>query len=137
MSSSAQRAHGTLLARNGTTIAEVLGFSGPNLTGQREVTTDLSETWESAIITILRGGDVTLDISYLNNEATHKFVGAGGLGVDFIERTLQTFTITWTNSGGASWTFTAHVSAYNVNVPNAGTVGAQVTLSISGQPVLC
>ncbi len=137
MSTSAQRAHGTLLKRGAVTIAEVLGFSGPNMSAQREVATDLSEDWESAIITLLRGGEMTLDINYLNNEATHKFVGAGGLGVDFINRTLQTFSITWTNSGGALWTFTAHVTGYNTNVPNAGKIDAQVTLAISGQPVFC
>ena len=72
-------AFGTLFKRGATTIAAVSNISGPGLSLDTEdVTThDSASGWEEVVGTILRSGEVSLDLVYDPNAATHKYASGG------------------------------------------------------------
>jgi|APHig6443718053_1056840.scaffolds.fasta_scaffold106160_2 predicted secreted protein len=133
-------AFGTTLKRGGTggtAIAQIQSISGPGLAADTEdVTThDSTGGWEEAVVTILRSGEVTIDILYDPNAATHKNA-AGGLLADLISRASQTYAITFPSSAAVSWTFTAFVTGFEPGAPFDGALTAAVTLKLTGQPTL-
>lgn len=133
-------AFGTTLKRGGTggtAVAQIESISGPGLELDTEdVTThDSTGGWEEVVGTILRSGEVSLDIVYDPNAATHKNA-AGGLLADLVSRTSQTWAITFPSSPAVSWTFTAFVTGFEPDAPHDGKLAASVTLKLTGQPTL-
>ena len=82
---------GTVLKRGATPIAQVLDISGPGLSADTEDVTSHDSTggWEEHVVTVLRTGDVSFDIEYDPNAATHKNAAAGLLA-DLISRAATT-----------------------------------------------
>lgn len=133
-------AFGTTLKRGGvggTAIAQVENISGPELSLDTEdVTThDSTGGWEEHVGTILRSGEVTLDILYDPNHATHKNA-AGGLISDLVSRVSQTYALTFPSSPAVSWSFSALVTAFSPESPVDGALRASVTMKVTGQPTL-
>ena len=130
-------AYGTLLKRAGTTIANVQSISGPGLTLDTEdVTThDSTAAWEEVVATILRSGEVSMDIIYDPNAATHKYA-AGGLLSDLVLRTAVSYTLIFPSSGTVTWTFTAFVTGFEPSAPHDGALTASVTFKLTGAPTL-
>jgi predicted secreted protein len=126
---------GTLLKRNGTTIAEVNNISGPSFSmGTMETTShDSAGGWKQFVTTLKDGGEVSFEINFDPVAATH---GTSGLLDDFVDGTLQTFTITFTDTAHTVWTFTAYVTKFSPSMPVEGKLGASVTLKLSGAPTL-
>ena len=130
-------AFGAILLRGAAPVAGITNISGPGLSLDTEdVTThDSTAAWEEHVGTILRSGEVTLDIIYDPNAGTHKNA-AGGLLNDLTLRTATTFTITFPSTAAASWTFSAFVTGFEPSAPHDGALTASVKLKISGQPTL-
>jgi len=133
-------AYGTTLKRGGTggvAVANILSISGPSLELDTEdVTThDSTGAWEEVVATILRSGEVSFDIAYDPNNATHKNA-SGGLLADFVARTSQTWAITFPSSPAVSWSFTAFVTGFEPDAPVDGALTAAVTMKLTGQPTL-
>lgn len=129
---------GTTLKRGGTggtAIAQISNISGPGLSLDTEdVTThDSSGGWEEVVATILRSGEVTVDIVYDPAAATHKNA-AGGLLADLISRTAQTYAITF--PGAVSWSFSAFVTGFEPSAPHDGSLTASVKFKVTGAPTL-
>ena len=75
---------GTLLKRNGTTIANCQNITGPGMTlGTTESTHQTSTAgWREYIATLLSGGEVTFDANFLPADATQSvlaFLGQRGV----------------------------------------------------------
>ena len=130
-------AFGTLFKRSGTTIAQVAGISGPGLSADTEdVTThDSTAAWEEHVVTILRSGEVSLDLEYDPAAATHKYA-SGGLLYDLVSRTAQTFSIVFSDTGNTTWSFSAFVTGFEPSAPHDGALTASVKLKLTGQPTL-
>lgn len=130
-------AFGTLLKRGAVTIAQVTNISGPGLTVDTVDVTSMDSTggWEEVIAGIIRSGEVTLDIAYDPNAATHKNA-AGGLLADLIGRASTTYSIVFPSSPTVTWTFTAFVTGFEPASPHDGALTASVKLKITGQPTL-
>lgn len=131
-------AFGTTIKRGGTggtTIAGVSNISGPGLSLDTEDVTshDSPDGWEEVVATILRSGEVTLDIVYDPAAATHKNA-AGGLIHDMASRVAQTYAITF--PGAVSWSFSAFVTGFEPEAPHDGALRASVTMKITGKPTL-
>src|SRR5688572_25797508 len=92
-------AFGTLLKRGSTNIAFVADVSGPGLALDTEdVTThDSPGAWEEHVATILRSGEVTVDLVYDPNEATHDTT-SGGFLADLASRTAHEYSIVFPSS---------------------------------------
>lgn len=115
-------------------IAQVQSISGASLALDTEdVTThDSTEAWEEVVATVLRSGEITLDIVYDPAGATHS--ATAGL-VDYKEtKKLGFFTLTFPNA--TVWSFPAYVTSFEPDAPHDGALTASVGLKITGKPTL-
>ncbi len=93
-------AYGVSLKKGAVAYAYVTNISGPGLSLDTEdVTThDSTGAWEEVVGTILRSGEISMDIVYDPAHATHKNA-ANGLIADLIARTLiTTFHLTFSDA---------------------------------------
>jgi len=150
MTVAAVKAKGTLLKRGDgggseifTTVAEVTNIGGPGLTQEMiDVTSHESADWRDYIPGIAEGGEVTLDINYIPDNASHDAVA--GLLKDFedqIDGTLSTprnYQLVFPDPSATVWEFAAWISGFEPTANASGTekLGASVTLKITGQPTL-
>jgi len=130
-------AFGTLFKRGAASVAGIKTISGPNLSLDTvDVTThDSPEGWEELVATILRSGNVTLDLVYDPAAATHKNT-SGGLLYDMTSRTSTTYSIVFPDTGSTTWSFTAFVVGFTPSSPHDGYLGASVSLKLTGKPTL-
>lgn len=130
-------AYGTKFKRGAVEIAAVTNISGPGLSLDTEDVTshDSTEAWEEVVATILRSGEVTLDLIYDPAAATHKNA-SGGLLYDMTTRASTTYSITFPDTAASVWSFTAFVVGFEPSMPHDGSLTASVTLKITGKPTL-
>lgn len=130
-------AFGTLFKRGAVTIAQVSNISGPGLSlDTTDVTThDSSSGWEEVVGTILRSGEVTLELVWDPNAATHKYA-SGGLLYDLVQKTAVTYSIVFPSSGTVTWSFSALVTGFTPSAPVDGSLTASVKLKLTGAPTL-
>lgn len=128
-------AFGTQFKRGATTIAYVQNVSGPGLQADTEdVTThDSPGAWEEHVATILRSGEVSLDLEYDPAAATHKNA-AGGLIADLVSRTANTYSLVFPDT--TTWTFSAFVTGFEPSAPFDGALTASVKLKLTGELTL-
>jgi predicted secreted protein len=117
-----------------TAIANVSNISGPGLALDTvDVTShDSTNAWEEVAPTVLRSGEITLDIVYDPGNATH----AAGVGVlstleNKIIRNLQLVF-----PGPYTWSLAGYVTAFESSAAFDGALTASVTLKITGAPTL-
>jgi len=129
-------AFGTALKRGAVEIAQVTNISGPNLSLDTVDVTEHDGTgWEEVVATILRSGEVTFDIVFDPNAATHKNA-SGGILYDLTTRTSTTWSIVFPTTPAVTWSFTAFVTAFAPSMPVDGALTASCTLKITGQPTI-
>lgn len=130
-------AYGTLFKRGSTNIVNVTNISGPGLALDVEDVTshDSTNAWEESVATILRSGEVGLDIEYDPNAATHKNA-AGGLLADMVARTAQTYNLVFPANPTVTWTFSALVTGFEPGAPVDGALTAAVKLKPTGEVTL-
>lgn len=130
-------AFGIALKKGGTEYAQVSNISGPGLSLDTEDVTshDSTGAWEEVVGTILRSGELTLDIVYDPAHATHKYA-AGGLLYDLVQRTAIEFTLEFPDAGTTTWTFNAFVVGFEPTGPVDGALTATVKFKLTGQPTL-
>ncbi len=117
-----------------TTIAQVKSIGGPSLSLDTEdVTThDSTAAFEEVVATILRSGEVNLDIVYDPAGATHS--ASAGL-LDYVEnKTLVFCDLVFFST--YNWTFGAYVTGFEPSAPVDGALSATVTLKIAEAPTL-
>ena len=130
-------AFGTLLKRGAVTIASVTNISGPGLSLDTEDVTshDSTGAWEEVVGTILRSGEVSVDLVFDPNAATHKNA-SGGLLYDLISRTSQTYSIVFPSTAAVTWSFSAFVTGFEPSAAHDGALTATAKLKITGQPTI-
>jgi hypothetical protein len=129
-------ATGAILERGAVTIAYVKTISGPNLSVDvDDVTThDSTGAWEEVVATVLRSGEVTLEIVYDPEETTHKEDTAGILE-DLIGRASTAYSLIFPVSA-VEWDFNAFVVGFTPSAPVGGALTATVMFKLTGQPTL-
>ena len=119
-----------------TTIAQVLNIGGPALSQDAIDVTHHSSTggWREFVGGLLDGGEVTFDINYDPDAATHN--ATTGLINDMENRTKRNFQLVFPDTGPTTWSFTALVAGFEPSAPIDDKLAASVTLKVSGQPTL-
>ena len=130
-------AFGCALKKGGTEYAGVTNISGPGLSLDTvDVTShDSTGAWEEVVGTILRSGEISLDLVYDPADATHKYA-AGGLLYDLVSRTAIALTLEFSDTATTTWSFNALVTGFKPGMPVDGFLGASATLKLTGQPTL-
>ena len=130
-------AFGCALKKGGTEYAGVTNISGPGLSLDTVDVTghDSTGAWEEVVGTILRSGEISLDLVYDPADATHKYA-AGGLLYDLVSRTAIALTLEFSDTATTTWSFNALVTGFEPGMPVDGFLSASATLKLTGQPTL-
>ena len=121
-----------------TTIAQVQNFGGPKLsTDIIDVTAhDSPGSWEESIATILRSGELTMDILYDPVLVTHSYTSTIGLLYEYKERMIVWHKMTFPTTPAASWYFAGIVTGFEMSANYDDALRATVTLKLTGQPII-
>lgn len=150
MTTAAVRAIGTLLKRgdgggpeNFTTVAEVTNITGPGLSqAMIDTTSHESPNWREFITGLADGGQVSFDINYIPDNASHNVIA--GLLKDFKDQadgtllTPRNYQIVFPDVSNTVWTFAAWISDFEPTAPATGDdkLSASVTMKVTGEPTL-
>ena len=117
--------------------AAVTNIGGPGLSLDTEdVTThDSTGAWEEVVATILRSGEVSMDIIYDPADDTHDATDTGGLAYRLKNKVLSYFDLLF--MGGANnWIFFGYVTGFEPTAPVGGALTATVKVKIAEAPTL-
>lgn len=116
-------------------VAYVSNVGGPGLSADTaDVTThDSASGWDEVVITVLRSGEVTLELEFDPLAATHSNA-TDGLS-DRYENKKATYCIV-TFPGAVAWSFRAYVTGFTPSSPADGALTASVKLKIFNVPTL-
>jgi len=114
-----------------TTVAELIGLSGPGLSMDtvESTHTESAGANKEYIAGLKDAGEISADFNFLPANATHQ-----GLITDQENRTLRNFQIVWPDTAGTTWSFSAFVTNYEPASPIEDRMTSSVTLKISGAP---
>lgn len=125
-------AFGTKLLRGAVEVAQITNISGPGISlDTADVTEHDGDGWEEVIPTILRSGEVSLELAYDPNHATHKNA-TGGLMNDLVSRIATTYSIVFPTTPAVTWSFTGLVVGFEPSMPVDGALTANVTIKPTG-----
>ena len=131
---SGDAAFGTAFKLGATTIAKVTNISGPSLSVDLEDVTSHDSTggWEEAVPTILRSGQIKLDLFFDPDGPTHYATANTGFLHALTNKTdITTYTLVFPN--GEIWSFAhAYVVGFEPAMPVAGAITGSVTIKPSG-----
>ena len=115
-------------------VAYIQSMSGPGLTLDTEdVTThDSASAFEEVVATILRSGELSMDIVYDPNDATHD--ASTGMPAMMESKIPVGFSMVF--PGAVTWAFAAYVTGFEPSAPHDGALTAAVTLKLTGAPIL-
>jgi hypothetical protein len=116
------------------TIAYVQSMGGPGLALDTEdVTThDQTTAFEEVVSTVLRSGELSLDIVYDPAETTHN--ATAGLLKWLDDKTRVYFDLTFMST--YNWIFNGYVTGFEPSEPHDGALTASVTIKLDGAPTL-
>lgn len=116
------------------TIAQVQNIGGPGLALDTEdVTThDQATAYEEVVSTVLRSGEISLDIVYDPAAATHN--ATTGLLKWMDDKTRVYFDLTFMST--YNWIFNGYVTGFEPSAPQDGALTASVTIKLDGAPTL-
>lgn len=115
-------------------IAQISNISGPGLAlDTADVTThDSADAFEEVVATIIRTGEISLDLVYDPNEETHDATTGLLSRLGAIEQTG--FAITWPDT--AVWSFAAYVTGFEPSAAHDGALTATAKLKLTGAPII-
>lgn len=121
----------------GTVIVNVTNIQGPGMSAESIDMSahDSASAWREFATSLLDAGELTLDLNWDPNAATHKN-SAGGLLKQFTDRATSTYALIFPTSPAVTWTFSAHVRNFAPQAPFDDKLSAQVTLKLTGAPTL-
>lgn len=119
-----------------TEIAQVKTISGPGLKLDTEgVTThDSTDAWEEVVPTVLRSGEISLDIVYDPADATHD--ATTGLASKMESKDVVNFKLIFPDTANTTWELAAVVTGFEPDAAVDGMLAASVTLKITGAPTI-
>lgn len=129
----------TLGVTSGTTYAtvgQVRDIAGPSLKMDPiEVTHRGSASWREFVAGLRDGGEVSFDLVYDPDLASHAAGAAPGLPYLLAQGTLLAFRLSFPDTTPATLTFLGMVTGFEPKAPLADALTADVTIKVSGVPV--
>lgn len=125
--------YGTTVSVGGTVIGELMNVSGPSISADPVDVTVMSspDGYRQFIQGLRDGGEVGLELK--------KYAGDSGQAAAYTalnSGTADTWVITFPTAMACTWTFTGIVTGYEDDIPFDDGVGLNVTVKVSGKPVL-
>ncbi len=127
--SNAISAHGTLVKRNGTPIAELRNITGPALTRNNIETTMHNSDDDSFVVGLRRHGDLGFTLGFLPSaDQTHNPVA--GLIQAWHDGSKDLYEVDFPD--GAVWSFSGYVVNIAPTMPTDGGLDANVSIRPTG-----
>lgn len=127
--SNAISAHGTIITRNGTPIAELRDITPPPLSRKPIETTMHNSDDDSYVVGIRRKGEMQFMLGFLpSGEASHNAVA--GLAKAWADGSQDLYEIEYPD--GATWAFSGFVTNIAPKAPVDGGLEANVSIRPSG-----
>ena len=119
-----------------TEIANAGNFAGPPLSVDVvDVTAhDSTGVFEEIVPTILRTGELRMEINYEPDAATHD--ATTGILYRYLNSMLGAYQLRFPDAGHTEFTFNAYVTSFDPGMPHAGKISAPVAFKIDGVPTL-
>ena len=122
------------------TVANISAIKGPGLAVDTVDITSHDSTggWEEVIATVLRSGEITLDIVYDPSAVTIKYVNwlLGKMAAKTLEGFKILFNDETVEANRSTWLFNAYITGFEPDMPFDGALTASMKLKISGQPTI-
>lgn len=120
-------------AANDTLIGQVRDISGPSLSADvADVTShDSTNDWEEIRPTILRSGEVTLEVLFDPADSGHV-----ALRQDLTSKAERDFKVVFPDTATTEWQFKGYVTAFAPAAPHDGELTASITIKLTGKPTL-
>ena len=120
------------------TVAQVTNISGPSLTLDTVDVTchDSTSAYEEVVATLLRGGEITLDIVYDPADDTHDATGGNGLLTRMNAKRRTNFSLIFADTASTTWAFDGYVTGFEPGAAVDGATTASVTVKIDGAMTL-
>ena len=121
-------------------VAYISAIKGPGLAlDTADVTShDSTGGWEELVATVLRTGEVTVDINYDPAAVSIKYVN--GLLGKMVAKTLEGFKIYFNDdtveASRSIWAFNAFIVGFEPDTPHDGALTASMKLKLSGAPTI-
>lgn len=129
MDSNAISAHGTIVSRNGTPIAELRDITLPSLTRNPIETSMHNSEDDSYAPGMRRKSELQLTLGFLpSGDATHNHVA--GLIKAWVDGSIDEYTVDFPDD--ARWLFSGFVSNISPTAPVDGLLEAQVSIRPTG-----
>lgn len=115
-------------------VAELTNIGGISLSADTVEVTTLGSTdeYKEFIQGFRDGGEVSISGNFYPGDTLGQFA----LLTSFNAGTLDTYTITFPPDMGATWTYTAIMTAYTTGADVGGAVTFTATMKVSGKPLL-
>ncbi len=131
MTTAATAGFGTTLAKGATAIAELTSITGPGVSADAiDVTSHGSaNTFREFLAGVKDGGEISIEGNLVVTDA-----GQMALITDITDGSVDAYTLTYPNTDASTWTFSALVTAFQINAPFDDKLGFSATLKVSGKP---
>lgn len=118
------------------TVAEVTNIGGPGISVDTLDATSHSSVnaWKEFIAALIDAGEVSLDIHYVPDNATHN--NTTGMLSRLTSRAKTNFRLVWPNVAATTWNFAGFCTAFNPTAPTGDFLSASLTVKLTGQPTL-
>ena len=115
-----------------TAIGQIRDLAGPAMMLDAIESSHRDLSSKKFVAGQIDGGEVTFDIAYDPDLATHSATAAPGLVYYLVNRTAKSFKVLFPDTSPATATFTALVTKFAPKAPMNDLLTADVTLKISG-----
>ena len=116
---------------SGTVVGNVTSIKGPGLSVDTvDVTThDSTSAWEEVVATIVRSGEITVELVYDPANAQIKNA-AGGLLYNMVNKTKTNITLT--TAGGSAFVFDSYITGFEPDMSADGALTGTLKIKPTG-----
>ncbi len=116
---------------NFTDIAGIRNLSGPAMSMSPIDASSRDNAWREFVAGMKNAGEVTFDIVYDPDVATHSASVAGGLLTMFVAGTSGTWKMSLADATATTYSFSALVTKFTPKAPFDGLQSADITLQVT------
>lgn len=119
-----------------TAVAEVKNVGGPSFSRDGEDAThhQSSGAWEESVPTILRSGEISLEVNLIPADPTHD--ASTGVLADLVGGDVRNWQLVLPDTDETTWSFAGYVNKYETGFPVSGVLTASIGIKLTGQPTL-
>jgi hypothetical protein len=122
----------TTLKIGSTAVVAVRDIAGPGISTTVIDASTRDSRAKAFLPGMYDGGEITFDIAYDPDTATH---GATGIVALQLAGTVSSWVVTFPDTTPATCTFSGFVTGFSVKAPMDDLLSADVTVKVSGVPV--